>query len=74
MGFFSLDVKEKPFDVNNATTEEKLDRLNVLLRETNDIWASMPRNYRFWIDWDARPRRIIMTDFVSIEKHVVLPR
>ena len=75
MGLFSKDeVKERPFNINEATTEEKLDRLNILMRETNDIWASLPRNYRFWIDWDARPRRIIMTDFISIEKHVILPR
>jgi hypothetical protein len=72
--FFGEDVRERPFDVNNATTEEKLDRLNTLMRETNDIWASLPRNYRFWIDWDARPRRLIMTDSVTVIKNAILPR
>lgn len=74
MGLFTKESETLPFDINRATTEDKLDRLNVLMRETNDIWASLPRNYRMWIDWDARPRRIIMTDFVSIDKHVILPR
>lgn len=74
MRFFGEDVRERPFDVNNATTEEKLDRLNTLMRETNDIWASLPRNYRFWIDWDARPRRLIMTDSVTVIKNAILPR
>lgn len=78
MGLFS-DTKEREpavgaFDINNATTDEKLERLNKLMRETNDIWASLPRNYRFWIDWDARPRRLIMTDHITIEKSIILPR
>jgi len=73
MGIFSKD-KERPFNLATATTEEKLDRLDVLMRETNDIWASLPRNYRFWIEWDAQPRRLIMTDHVTIEKHAILPR
>ena len=74
MGLFTKEPEVLPFNTNTATTDEKLERANVLMRELNDIWASMPRNYKMWIDWDARPRRLIMTDYHSVEKHVILPR
>jgi hypothetical protein len=75
MGLFSRDeVVERPFDVLNSTTEAKIDRMDTLLREINDIWAAMPRNYRLWIDWDSRPRRLTLVDSVHIERNIIAPR
>lgn len=74
MGLFSSDVKERPFNVNEASTDEKLERLNVIIREANDIWASLPRNYNFWIDWNSRPAKLTVVDSVQIERNIILPR
>lgn len=63
-----------PFDVNTASTEKKLEEAERLIRDINDLWASLPRTYKLWIDWDARPPRLTMTDRVFIERNVIIPR
>lgn len=74
MLFRTKEEPPLPFDVLRATTEEKLDRLDTLIREVNDIWASLPRNYKIWIDWNSRPCRVTMVDSVHIERNIILPR
>lgn len=72
---FGRKDKEVPFQINdNTSTEDKLERLNTIIREANDIWASLPRNYKLWIDWNSRPPKLTMVDSVQIERNIILPR
>lgn len=54
-------------------TDEKIELMLRMLRDVNDLWADMPRNYKLWIDWDHRPPKVVLTEGYRIERSVLGP-
>lgn len=50
-----------------------LDRLKAAVDELNAAWANVDKPYSLWIDWNHRPRRVVITQGISIERDVLYP-
>lgn len=53
--------------------DEKIVEMLSLLREVNAAWSELPRGYKLWIDWDARPVKVVLIEGVRIERNVLGP-
>lgn len=53
---------------------DEMARLKLAVDELNKAWAQVGKPYSLWIDWNHRPRRVVITQGVYIERDVLYPR
>lgn len=52
---------------------DPMDRLKAAVTEVNEAWANIGKPYSLWIDWNHRPRRVVITQGVFIERDILFP-
>lgn len=62
-----------PMTIPGVVLDQQLDRLKRAVDVVNTEWAYTPKPYGLWIDWQARPRRVVITQGIHIERDVIYP-
>jgi len=57
----------------SMSAEEVLEEMKETLDRLNMLWPYMSRPYSLWIDWDHKPRRIVMTAGIKVDRTIIHP-
>lgn len=60
--------------LHHMSEDELLNNMKEAIDTVNAIWAMLPRNYGIWIEWQHKPRRIVLTEGIYVTRDVVHPK